>query len=68
MLPFGRVLVDRTDHGFELPQSAASGAVAALVENTGNRAQAMAAQSQLANCGQSRLLDKVRLDMDSISR
>jgi hypothetical protein len=48
--------------------SVASGAVAALVENTGNRAQAVAARSQFTNCGESRPLGRVRLDMDAVDR
>jgi hypothetical protein len=60
-------LVDRAHNGFEPPFGAASGSVAAIVESAGNRAQAMAAQSQAANCDESRLLGRVRLDMDAIS-
>ena len=47
---------------------AAPGGVAGLVENTGNCAQAMASQSLFSNCSESRLLPRVRLDMDPVSR
>ena len=67
-LYFRNVLINRAHDGFEPPFSAASGAMAARVESTGNCAQAVAAQSQFANCGESRLLGRVRLDMDAIDR
>src|ERR1035437_1184275 len=66
LLPFRSLLIDCTHDGFEPPRSAASGAVAARVESSGNRAQAMATRSQFANCGKSRLLGRVRLDMDPV--
>jgi len=56
LLPLHNVLIDRTHHRFEPPLRPASGAVAVLVENAGNRAQAVANRSQSANGGESRLL------------